>query len=195
MAVEVNRVVEWDRGLDHDVHPFAHLGEGQHEIPCVGGGHAIRDDAHEGGVFVVGHEGCAREVPFEEVVYGVERDVFDEFDVAAYGVEFCDGDEGGERLVDAFADVVVFSGGGDGGVVGAGVADDAFDVVGLDGFVAGVLVVGAHPVGAGWLVGFDEDHVALADVDAEGVGFVGFDVSEVHVDDFELVAVDVEFVR
>jgi len=101
-----------------------------------------------------------------------------------------DGDELFVGFVDAF--VCVFAADGVRGAGEAVVVHNAFDIARVVELGASLLVVGTHPVVARFLIGLDEDVVALADVDVEDVGLVRDDRNKVGGDDGELVAIDVE---
>ena len=193
MAVEMDGVGKRHWGLDDDVHPLLELGDLDGEVAGVAGDRVVPVDAAEGGVAPLGLEGVAVESPFVEVGRGgdfADEDVLVDFGGLRAGVHGDDGDELFVGFVDAFVFVLAAY-----GVWGAGeavVVHDAFDVARVVELGAGLLVVGAHPVVAWFLIGFDEDVVALADVDVEDVGLVGHDGDKVGGDDGELVAIDVE---
>ena len=68
VAVEMNGMVERDRGLHDDVDPLAHVRQVEDEVAAVGRCSVVHDDSDQCGVLVLGVESRAREVPLEEVL-------------------------------------------------------------------------------------------------------------------------------
>ena len=194
VAVKMDRVVERNCRLNNDVNPFTHIRQIQDQVATVCGCGVVRNDSNKGRILVLRVEGRAREVPLQEILtvrpYGY---VAGKVLIRRESVKLRHGDKRWQRFVDAFRGVVVRSRRGNCRCIFSSfIPNDTLDVERLSTPRACGLVIRAHPVVAGSLIGLDENHVSLADLDIEDVCLVRDDVSEVHVDDFKLVPIDVE---
>ncbi|TKW55332.1 hypothetical protein CTA1_12764 [Colletotrichum tanaceti] len=191
VAVQVDGVRDGEGGLDDEVDPLVGLVELDDGLLLLPGLVAV-DDGLEGRVAPVDEHAGAVEVPLEEA--GLVLADGAGLELVPVGGRDGLGHVGDEvvRLVVAAVLVEVAGGGRD--VDGAGVGDDAPDVVDSGVVGAGRLGDGADPegVGGGGLVGVDDDVVALAHGDVEHGGLVGDDGDEVGGDDLHGVVVDGE---
>lgn len=190
-------MTERDRRLHDDIDPLVHVRQIEDEVAAVGRRGVICNDTDESRVFVLRVESRARKVPLEQIfAVGEHGHVAGESLIRAKCIDLCHGDERRQRFVDTLRGVVVrCCCGYSGEIFGTLVSDDAFDIERLGSPGACGLVVRPHPIVARRLRGLHEDHVALPDLNVDDVGFVWNNISEVHVDDLQLMTVNVELVR
>lgn len=111
VTVQMERVGQWNWRLDDNVNPLFGLCERNEECTAIGGETGVLHDGEKSGVVVLGHEGCAADIPFEELSFiALDGDAESAFsDVGGANGHGCYWDEAGHGFIDTFTRVAVCS--------------------------------------------------------------------------------------